>query len=146
MQTTPRGVQLYLGMGEDECAQDTLVMANLGYFQLKARPALCMLRLAPGRSQDLYTILSTADSPTASYYHNSGPQVRWNGPLFACSGTGTGTGMTGLCPLRDPPSSENQGMQPSQRLCTILSTADSPTASYHHSSAPQVQVKHSFLS
>ena len=77
MQTTPRGVQLYLGMGEDERAQDTLVMANLGYFQLKARPALCTLRLAPGRSQDLYTILSTADSPTASYYHNSGPQVRW---------------------------------------------------------------------
>ena len=76
MQTTPRGVQLYLGMGEEQRAQDTLVMANLGYFQLKARPALCTLRLAPGRSQDLYTILSTADSPTASYYHRTAPQVR----------------------------------------------------------------------
>ena len=49
-------------------------------------------------------------------------------------------------PTGGPPSSVNQGMQQCQCLCTNLSTANSPTASYHHSSATQVQWKHSILS
>lgn len=40
---------------------DTLVMANLGYFQLKAAPAVWTLTLAPGRSQQLYAIHSSMD-------------------------------------------------------------------------------------
>lgn len=57
-QVNPRGVQLWLGRGSQEHVVDTLVMSNLGYFQLKAGPGLWQLRLAPGRSEELYTIAS----------------------------------------------------------------------------------------
>ena len=36
---------------------DTLVMSNLGYFQLKAEPGIYYLTLAPGRSRDLYNVV-----------------------------------------------------------------------------------------
>lgn len=35
---------------------DTIVMANLGYFQLKANPGAWLLRLRQGRSADIYSI------------------------------------------------------------------------------------------
>ena len=35
---------------------DTLVMANLGYWQLKASPGIWYLQLAPGRSSELYAL------------------------------------------------------------------------------------------
>jgi UDP-glucose:glycoprotein glucosyltransferase len=52
----PRGVQLQLGTNTNPALVDTLVMSNLGYFQMKAGPGVWSLRLAPGRSQDLYTL------------------------------------------------------------------------------------------
>lgn len=45
---TPRGVQLWLGTGTAPHMKDTLVMSNLGYFQLKAAPGAWNLSLAPG--------------------------------------------------------------------------------------------------
>lgn len=35
---------------------DTIVMANLGYFQLKANPGAWLLKLRHGRSSDIYSI------------------------------------------------------------------------------------------
>lgn len=35
---------------------DTLVMANLGYWQMKVSPGVWYLQLAPGRSSELYTV------------------------------------------------------------------------------------------
>lgn len=62
-QIHPRGVQLQLlALSAPPSAPplvDTLVMSNLGYFQLKAQPGLWKLKLAPGRSQDLYTVASS---------------------------------------------------------------------------------------
>ena len=55
-------MQLYLGTSAHERVVDTLVMANLGYFQLKAAPGAWMLQLAAGPSQDLYTIDSVSDA------------------------------------------------------------------------------------
>ena len=55
-QVTPRGVQLVLGSAAQPNLVDTLVMANLAYFQLKASPGAFHLALAPGRSRQLYTI------------------------------------------------------------------------------------------
>lgn len=52
----PRGVQLRLGSKKDEAMVDTLVMSNLGYFQLKANPGIWQLQLADGRSQEVYSI------------------------------------------------------------------------------------------
>ena len=58
-QVTPRGVQLHLGSHKQPHLQDTLVMSNLGYFQLKSAPGAWTLQLAPGRSRDLYHIQSS---------------------------------------------------------------------------------------
>ncbi|KAL0021594.1 hypothetical protein WJX79_001497 [Trebouxia sp. C0005] len=56
---TPRGVQLHLGSHKQPHLQDTLVMSNLGYFQLKSAPGAWTLQLAPGRSRQLYHIQSS---------------------------------------------------------------------------------------
>jgi len=45
---------------------DTLVMQNLGYFQLQANPGLWSLSLAAGRASDLFDIFGTAGQPVAS--------------------------------------------------------------------------------
>ncbi|EPS69252.1 hypothetical protein M569_05510, partial [Genlisea aurea] len=50
----PRGLQLILGTKNNPHVVDTLVMANLGYWQMKALPGVWYLQLAPGRSSDLY--------------------------------------------------------------------------------------------
>ncbi|XP_029315257.1 UDP-glucose:glycoprotein glucosyltransferase 2 [Cottoperca gobio] len=56
----PRGLQFTLGMSQNPLMYDTIVMANLGYFQLKANPGAWILRLRKGRSEDIYQILTTS--------------------------------------------------------------------------------------
>lgn len=64
---TPRGVQLHLGNTTDAHVTDTLVMSNLGYFQLKSSPGHWMLSLAPGRSRELFTIpVTDQNTPSTS--------------------------------------------------------------------------------
>lgn len=50
----PRGLQLILGTKNRPHLVDTLVMANLGYWQMKVSPGVWYLQLAPGRSSELY--------------------------------------------------------------------------------------------
>lgn len=52
----PRGLQLVLGTQSQPTLVDTIVMANLGYFQLKANPGAWSLRLREGKSTDIYGI------------------------------------------------------------------------------------------
>ncbi|KAF9602136.1 hypothetical protein IFM89_025181 [Coptis chinensis] len=52
----PRGLQLILGTKSMPHLVDTLVMANLGYWQMKVSPGVWYLQLAPGRSSDLYVL------------------------------------------------------------------------------------------
>ncbi|XP_067265107.1 UDP-glucose:glycoprotein glucosyltransferase 2 [Chanodichthys erythropterus] len=61
----PRGLQFTLGMRQEPLMHDTIVMANLGYFQLKANPGAWILRLREGRSEDIYQIQAHdgTDSP-----------------------------------------------------------------------------------
>uniref|UniRef100_A0A672UDS4 UDP-glucose ceramide glucosyltransferase-like 1 n=1 Tax=Strigops habroptila TaxID=2489341 RepID=A0A672UDS4_STRHB len=61
----PRGLQFTLGTSTTPVIVDTIVMANLGYFQLKANPGAWTLRLRKGRSEDIYRIYSHdgTDSP-----------------------------------------------------------------------------------
>jgi UDP-glucose:glycoprotein glucosyltransferase len=54
----PRGLQFNLGTDSQPSRVDTIVMANLGYFQLKANPGAWLLQLRPGRSADIYDIKS----------------------------------------------------------------------------------------
>ncbi|OAD52233.1 UDP-glucose:glycoprotein glucosyltransferase [Eufriesea mexicana] len=50
----PRGLQITLGTEKHPLMVDTIVMANLGYFQLKANPGEWILRLRQGRSAEIY--------------------------------------------------------------------------------------------
>ncbi|XP_054048102.1 UDP-glucose:glycoprotein glucosyltransferase 2 isoform X2 [Rissa tridactyla] len=54
----PRGLQFTLGTKNNPVMVDTIVMANLGYFQLKANPGAWTLRLRKGRSEDIYQVFS----------------------------------------------------------------------------------------
>ncbi|XP_058110357.1 UDP-glucose:glycoprotein glucosyltransferase isoform X2 [Magnolia sinica] len=57
----PRGLQLILGTKGLPHLVDTLVMANLGYWQMKASPGVWYLQIAPGRSADLYILKENGD-------------------------------------------------------------------------------------
>ena len=50
------GVQLQLGYTSGRIASDTIVMSNLGYFQLKSGPGAWNLQLRPGRSTSVFEI------------------------------------------------------------------------------------------
>lgn len=52
----PRGVQLLLGTEKDPHFADTVIMANLGYFQFKANPGYWKIQLQPGRSEQIFKI------------------------------------------------------------------------------------------
>ncbi|RIB10779.1 Glycosyltransferase Family 24 protein [Gigaspora rosea] len=54
----PSGLQLILGTNNYPAMVDTIVMANLGYFQLKANPGVWTLQLREGKSKEIYDILS----------------------------------------------------------------------------------------
>uniref|UniRef100_A0A915JM16 UDP-glucose:glycoprotein glucosyltransferase n=1 Tax=Romanomermis culicivorax TaxID=13658 RepID=A0A915JM16_ROMCU len=65
----PRGLQFTLGTNSQPIMYDTIVMANLGYFQLKANPGTFVLRLREGRSSEIYDITSheNTDSPSRGF-------------------------------------------------------------------------------
>ncbi|KAJ9210951.1 CAZyme family GT24 [Paecilomyces variotii] len=52
----PRGVQLLLGTKNNPYFADTIIMANLGYFQFKSQPGLWNIELKPGRSQRIFNL------------------------------------------------------------------------------------------
>ncbi|KAI0002384.1 glycosyltransferase family 24 protein [Xylariaceae sp. FL0662B] len=54
----PRGVQLLLGTERDPHFDDTIIMANLGYFQFKANPGYYNIHLKEGRSSEIFDIVS----------------------------------------------------------------------------------------
>jgi UDP-glucose:glycoprotein glucosyltransferase len=54
----PRGAQLVLGTKRDPYFADTIIMANLGYFQFKANPGFYKIQLQEGRSSEIYNIES----------------------------------------------------------------------------------------
>uniref|UniRef100_A0A7N6AGI9 UDP-glucose ceramide glucosyltransferase-like 1 n=1 Tax=Anabas testudineus TaxID=64144 RepID=A0A7N6AGI9_ANATE len=64
----PRGLQFTLGTASEPVIVDTIVMANLGYFQLKANPGAWILKMRKGRSDEIYKIYSHdgTDSPADS--------------------------------------------------------------------------------
>uniref|UniRef100_A0A2P2MAC6 Uncharacterized protein MANES_10G121900 n=1 Tax=Rhizophora mucronata TaxID=61149 RepID=A0A2P2MAC6_RHIMU len=62
----PRGLQLILGTKSAPHLVDTLVMANLGYWQMKVSPGVWYLQLAPGRSSELYVLKEDGDRSRGS--------------------------------------------------------------------------------
>ena len=60
----PRGMQMDLSTNQK--SSDTIVMANLGYFQFKANPGYWNLRLRPGPSNEIYKIEETHQTDGAT--------------------------------------------------------------------------------
>ncbi|KAG5930575.1 hypothetical protein E4U42_006663 [Claviceps africana] len=54
----PRGAQLVLATETQDFITDTIIMANLGFFQFKANPGFYHIKLKEGRSQEIYSIES----------------------------------------------------------------------------------------
>ncbi|QDS71787.1 hypothetical protein FKW77_009373 [Venturia effusa] len=52
----PRGAQLVLSTAKDPHFADTIVMANLGYFQFKANPGYYNITLKPGLSSKIFKL------------------------------------------------------------------------------------------
>ena len=52
----PRGLQFELATTSNATHYDTIVMANLGYYQLKSSPGVWQLRIREGRSKELYSL------------------------------------------------------------------------------------------
>jgi hypothetical protein len=50
------GLELMIGTVAETSVHDTVVMANLGYYQLKAQPGVWFVRLADGRASWLYEL------------------------------------------------------------------------------------------
>jgi len=64
----PRGVQLQLMASNSTSIDDTLVVANLGYLQFKAKPGVYQLEIREGRGREVFVMESVG---------NDG----WNSPL-----------------------------------------------------------------
>jgi UDP-glucose:glycoprotein glucosyltransferase len=62
----PRGVQIILGTEQNSHVVDTIVMANLGYLQLKANPGVWTLDLKDGRSREIYELQSVGSEGWSS--------------------------------------------------------------------------------
>lgn len=54
----PKGAQLVLATEKNPLVTDTIIMANLGYFQFKANPGFYNIQLKEGRSTDIFSIES----------------------------------------------------------------------------------------
>ncbi|KAL6707789.1 killer toxin resistant protein [Coniothyrium glycines] len=52
----PRGAEVVLGTEKDPHTADTIIMANLGYFQFKANPGFYNIQLKSGRSQEVFKL------------------------------------------------------------------------------------------
>ncbi|KAK1147420.1 killer toxin resistant protein [Aspergillus melleus] len=52
----PSGVQLNIGTDNNPYYADTIIMANLGYFQFKTQPGLWKINLKPGSSERIFNL------------------------------------------------------------------------------------------
>jgi UDP-glucose:glycoprotein glucosyltransferase len=71
----PRGVRLLLGTEKNPHFADTLIMANLGYFQFKANPGYWNVRLQAGRSQQIFDIESIGANGMNDISNDAGTEV-----------------------------------------------------------------------
>lgn len=60
--SVPRGLQIVLETMDGSEQLDTIVMANLGYFQFRAKPGLYRLRLRHGRGSELFDMISVGNA------------------------------------------------------------------------------------
>lgn len=71
----PKGVQLVLGTEKEPRFADTIVMANLGYFQFKANPGFWKMALKEGRSAEIFHIDSVGTTGGYSAQQQQGEEA-----------------------------------------------------------------------
>lgn len=71
----PRGVQLLLGTERDPHFADTIIMANIGYFQFKANPGYYNIQLKEGRSSEIFDIISVGAKGYSAVPGDEGTEV-----------------------------------------------------------------------
>ncbi|KXJ89341.1 UDP-glucose:glyco protein glucosyltransferase [Microdochium bolleyi] len=71
----PRGAQLVLGTKQDAHSADTLIMANIGYFQFKANPGYYNIELKDGRSSEIFEIESVGTQGHAAVPGDEGTDM-----------------------------------------------------------------------
>jgi len=109
----PRGVQLELTRADHTVVDDTQVVANLGYFQLKAKPGVFNLEIRKGRGDKTYSLDSAG---------NEG----WASPTIDEVGNGiTVTSFEGLTLY--PRVSRKPGMEKADVLAEEKEATDEPT-------------------
>ena len=71
----PRGAQLVLGTDKNPHLDDTIIMANLGFFQFKSNPGVYNISLKEGRSTEIYSIESAGAKGWAPVPGDEGTDV-----------------------------------------------------------------------
>ncbi|KAI1340691.1 UDP-glucose:glycoprotein glucosyltransferase [Xylariaceae sp. FL0016] len=71
----PRGVQLLLGTERNSHSADTIIMANIGYFQFKANPGYYNIHLKEGRSSEIFDIISVGGEGYEAMPGDEGTEV-----------------------------------------------------------------------
>ncbi|KAF3349751.1 hypothetical protein VD0002_g1513 [Verticillium dahliae] len=71
----PRGAQVVLGTEKEPLLADTIIMANLGYFQFKANPGFYNINLKDGKTTEIYTIESIGAQGWAPVPGDEGTEV-----------------------------------------------------------------------
>lgn len=71
----PRGAQLVLGTELESHFADTIIMANLGYFQFKGNPGVFNLAMQKGRSEQIFHIDSAGSMGYAAQPGDNGSEI-----------------------------------------------------------------------
>lgn len=71
----PKGAQLVLGTENNPLVTDTIIMANLGFFQFKANPGVYDIHLKEGRTTDIFDIESVGAQGWAAVPGDEGTDV-----------------------------------------------------------------------
>jgi len=71
------GLELVIGTVSEPDIHDTTVMANLGYYQLKAKPGVWLLRLADGRASWLYENVDGSSHKVVEISNYYAPYIAW---------------------------------------------------------------------
>ncbi|KAJ8108408.1 hypothetical protein OPT61_g8197 [Boeremia exigua] len=71
----PRGAEVVLSTEKDPHYADTIIMANLGYFQFKANPGFYGIQLKKGKSQEIFSLDSAGAKGWAVQPHDESNEL-----------------------------------------------------------------------
>lgn len=142
----PRGLQLQLTSGDGTAIADTLVVANLGYLQFRAKPGVFQFEIRPGRGRDIFQLESVGsegwNSPTVNEIGNEVALTSFEG-LVLYPRVARLPGMESVDVLAPEVSHEHQdstivGKLKARYVCKYCQDmlADSSCAASHHCLPP----------